>query len=132
MFYCFPIKMSVRICKFCAKKFLDTYTFFASQLIRHARCCSDHSDFLSRHRALVTRLLLQGYRVDRLSNTFGKFCGRHTDLVGQYKKSVCQMFANCTSSNDFSGFFKAELIKLAKMTGVMHDADHAYSIRSTW
>ena len=26
----------------------------------------------------------------------------------------------------------AELIKLAKMAGVMHEADHAYSIRSTW
>ena len=25
-----------------------------------------------------------------------------------------------------------ELIKLAKMAGVMHEADHAYSIRSTW
>ena len=25
----------------------------------------------------------------------------------------------------------AELIKLAKMVGVMHEADHAYSIRST-
>ena len=26
----------------------------------------------------------------------------------------------------------AELIKLAEMAGVMHEADHAYSIRSTW
>ena len=26
----------------------------------------------------------------------------------------------------------AELIKLAKMAGVMHEADHAYSIQSTW
>ena len=25
-----------------------------------------------------------------------------------------------------------ELIKSAKMVGVMHEADHAYSIRSTW
>ena len=25
-----------------------------------------------------------------------------------------------------------KLIKLAKMVGVMHEADHAYSIRSTW
>ena len=24
------------------------------------------------------------------------------------------------------------LIKLAKMAGVMHEADHAYSMRSTW
>ena len=26
----------------------------------------------------------------------------------------------------------AKLIKLAKMAGVMHEADHAYSIWSTW
>ena len=26
----------------------------------------------------------------------------------------------------------AKLIKLAKMAGVMHEADHAYSIRSIW
>ena len=26
----------------------------------------------------------------------------------------------------------AKLIKLAKMAGVMHEADHAYSIQTTW
>ena len=73
------------------------YGVYASQLIRYARCCSNYSDFLSRHRALVTRLLSQVYKVNRLSNTFKKFYGRHTDLVGQYKKSVCQMFADSIS-----------------------------------
>ena len=52
---------------------------------------------LIRHRALVKRLLSQGYKVNRLSNTFKKFYGRHTDLVGQYKKNVCQMFADSIS-----------------------------------
>ena len=32
------------------------YGAYVSQLIRYARCRSDYSDFLSRHRALVTRL----------------------------------------------------------------------------
>ena len=59
------------------------YGVYASQLVRYARCCSSYSDFLIRHRALVKRLLSQGYKVDRLSNTFKKFYGRHTDLVGQ-------------------------------------------------
>ena len=40
-----------------------------------------NSKFL-KPQALVTRLLLQGYKVNRLSNTFKKFYGRHTDLVG--------------------------------------------------
>ena len=69
-----------------------TYGVYVSQLIRYACCCSNYSDFLLRHRALVTlvtRLLSQGYKVNRLSNTFTKFYGRHTDLVGQYKNNVC-------------------------------------------
>ena len=73
------------------------YGVYASQLIHYARCCSNYSDFLSRHRALVTRLLSQGYKVNCLSNTFKKFYDRHTDLVGQYKKNVCQMFADAIS-----------------------------------
>ena len=31
------------------------YGVYASQLIHYARCCSNYSDFLSHHRALVTR-----------------------------------------------------------------------------
>ena len=73
------------------------YSVHASQLIRYARRCSNYSDFLSCHRALVTRLLSQGYKVNHLSNTFKKFYGRHTDLVGQYKKTVCQMFSDSIS-----------------------------------
>ena len=74
-----------------------SYGVYASQLIRYARCCSNYSDFLLRHRALVTRLLSQGYKVNRLSNTLKKFYGRHTNLVGQYRKDVCQMFADSIS-----------------------------------
>ena len=33
------------------------YGVYASQLIHYARCCSNYTDFLSRHSALVTRLL---------------------------------------------------------------------------
>ena len=73
------------------------YGVYASQLVRYARCCSNYSDFLICHRALVKRLLSQGYKINRLSNTFKKFYGRHTDLVGQYKKNVCQMFADSIS-----------------------------------
>ena len=60
------------------------YGVYASQLICYASCCSNYSDFLSHHRALVTRLLSRGYKVNRLPNTFRKFYGKHTDLVGQY------------------------------------------------
>ena len=73
------------------------YGVYASQLIRYAHCCSNYSDLLLLHRILVTRLLSQGYKVNCLSNTFKKFYDRHTDLVGQYKKNVCQMFADSIS-----------------------------------
>ena len=82
---------------FMSSNILSPPAYGVSQLIRAARCSSNYSDFLSRHRALVTRLLSQGYKVNRLSNTFKKFYGRHTDLVGQYKKNVCQMFADSIS-----------------------------------
>ena len=45
----------------------------------------------------MTRLLSQDYKVNRLSNTFKKFYGRHTDLAGQYKKNVSHMFADSIS-----------------------------------
>ena len=73
------------------------YGVYASYFFRYVHCCSNYNDFLLRHRALVTRLLSQGYKVNRLSNTFKRFDGRHTDLVGQYKKNVCQMFADSFS-----------------------------------
>ena len=49
--------------------------------------------FLSHHKALVTRRLSQCYKVNPFVQHFYEFCGRHTDLVGQYKKNVCQIFA---------------------------------------
>ena len=43
------------------------------------------------------KISVTGLQVNCLSNTFKKFYGRHTDLVGQYKKNVCQMFADSIS-----------------------------------
>ena len=107
------------------------YGVYASQLIRYARCCSNYSGFLLRHRALVTRLLSQGYKVNRLSNTFEKFYGRQTDLVGQKKKNVC-LILSVEMIFIFDGFADGQINKLAKMAGVMHEGDYAYSTRSTW
>ena len=99
-----------------------------------SRCPDGITETSAKRSNVASRdFLSQGYKVNCLSNTFKKFYGRHTDLVGQYKKNVCQMFADCTGYNDFPPeFVKAVLIKLAKMEGVMHEADHACSIRSTW
>ena len=79
------------------------------------------------------KTLSQGYKVNRLSNTFKRFYGRHTDLAGQYKRKMSiKCFLIVPVKMTFPGFVKAELIKLAKMAGAMHQADHAYYIRSSW
>ena len=62
----------------------------------------------------MKRLLSQGYKVNRLSNTFKKFYGRHTDLVGQYKKNVCQMFAvKMIFFYYFDGFANGQINKIS-------------------
>ena len=82
----------------------------------------------------MIRLLSQGYKVNCLSNTFKKFYGRHTDLVGQYKKmSVkCLLILSVEMIFIFDGFADGKIIKFAKMASVMHEAHHAYSIWSSW
>ena len=91
------------------------YGVYASQLVRYARCCSNYSDFLIRHRALVKRLLSQGYKVNRLSNTYKKFYGRHTDLVGQYKKmsAKCLLILSVEMIFYFDGFANGQINKIS-------------------
>ena len=91
------------------------YGVYASQLIRCARCCSNYSDFLLCHRALVTRLLSQGCKVNCLSNTFKKFYGRHTDLVGQYKKmsAKCLLILSVEMIFYFHGFANGQINKIS-------------------
>ena len=90
------------------------YGVYASQLIHYVRCCSNYSDFLLCHRALVTRLLSQGYKVYHLSNTFKKFYGRHTDLVGQYKKNVkCLLILSVEMIFTFDEFPNGQINKIS-------------------
>ena len=65
------------------------YDVYASQLIRYACFCSNYSDFLSHHRALVTRLLLQ--RVTKLI-----VCPTHL-RSWTIQENFCQMFADSIS-----------------------------------
>ena len=63
-----------------------SYVVYISQLIRHARCCTCYDDFGYHHKLLVDRLLSQGYKVNRLRNSFQKFYGRYPDVVAKYQK----------------------------------------------
>ena len=80
-----------------SKKLIPSGTHASRELLSMLGGMVELNHFLICHRALVKRLLSQGRKVNHLSNTFKKFYGRRTDLVGQYKKGVCQMFADSIS-----------------------------------
>ena len=64
---------------------------FISQLIRYARACSSYKCFILRARRLSSKLLKQGYIVERLKSSFGNFYGRYGDLIQQYEVSLSRM-----------------------------------------
>ena len=49
-----------------------SYGVYISQLIRYARCCTYYDNFGYHHKLLVDSLLSQGYKVNRLTNSFQK------------------------------------------------------------
>ena len=66
------------------------YGVFISQLIRYVRVCSSYECFL-RARRLSSKLLKQGYLVERLISSFRKFYWRYGDLVQQYEVTLSRM-----------------------------------------
>ena len=63
----------------------------------------------------MTRLLSQDYKVNRLSNTFKKFYGRHTDLVGHTRKmsAKCLLILSVEMIFIFDGFPNAQINKIS-------------------
>ena len=64
---------------------------FISQLIRYSRACSSYECFILRARRLSSKLLKQGYLVERLKSSFRKFYGRYRDLIQQYGVTLSRM-----------------------------------------
>jgi hypothetical protein len=60
------------------------YGVYISRLVAFARACSSLSDFVYRHDLLARKLLLQGYNIKSLRNTFSKFITKYSDLVAKY------------------------------------------------
>ena len=56
-----------------------------------ARACSSYECFILRVRRLSSKLLKQGYLVERLKSSFRKFYGRYGDLVEQYGVTLSRM-----------------------------------------
>ena len=67
------------------------YAVFFPQLIRYARACSSYEWFILRTGRLSSKLLKQGYLVERLKSSFRKFYGRYGDLIQQYEVSLSRM-----------------------------------------
>ena len=67
------------------------YGVFISQHIRYARACSSYECFILGARPLSSKLLKQGYLVERLKSSFRKFYGRCGDLVEQYGVTLSRM-----------------------------------------
>ena len=68
-----------------------TYGVFISQLIRYARACSSFECFILKARRSSSKLLTQGYLVERSKSSFRKFYGRYEDLIQQYEVSLSRM-----------------------------------------
>ena len=67
------------------------YGVFISQLIRYARACSSYECFILRAARLSSKLLRQGYVMERLKSSLRKFYGRYGDLIKHYEVSLSQM-----------------------------------------
>ena len=67
------------------------YGVFISQLIRYARACSSYECFILRATRLSSKLLGQGYVIERLKSSLRKFYGRYGDLIKHYEVSLSQM-----------------------------------------
>ena len=67
------------------------YGIFISQHIRYARACSSYECFILKARRLSSKILKQGYIVERLKSSFRKFYCRYEDLIQQYEVSLSRV-----------------------------------------
>ena len=66
-----------------------------------ARASSNLSDFNCRNKALIAKLLRQGYRYFKLRNAFSKFYRRHSALVKKYSISLKALLHQGISELEF-------------------------------
>ena len=67
------------------------YDVLISQLKRYARDCPLYDCFILRAKRLSSKLLKQGYLMERFKSAFKKFYGRNRDLIQQYEVSLSRM-----------------------------------------
>ena len=124
-----------------------SYGVYISQLIKYARCCSYYDDFGYHQERLVDRLLSQGYKVKRLKNSFKNFMADIQISLGSIRGrwKIWWLIHSLTSFMQWYNwfwvfFFNTDFVTwivtfyqlMVAVAGVMHAANNAYSIRSTW
>ena len=67
------------------------YGVFISKLIRYARACSSYECFILRAARLSSKLLGQGYIMERLKSSLRKLYGRYGDLIKYFEVSLSEM-----------------------------------------
>ena len=61
----------------------------------------------------MTRLQSWGYKINRLSNTFKKFYGRHTDLDTRKMSAKCLLILSVEMIFIFDGFADGRINKIS-------------------
>ena len=67
------------------------YGVYISRLVAFGRACDEYADFSLRHRALVEKLIKQGYIKSRLKSKFFQFFEKYKNLISKYDKT-CEFF----------------------------------------
>ena len=67
------------------------YGVYISRLVAFGRACDEYADFSLRHRALVEKLVKQGYIKCRLKSKFFQFFEKYKNLISKYDKT-CEFF----------------------------------------
>ena len=80
-----------------------SYGVYISQLIRFARVSSHVADFNARNKSLTAKLLQQGYRYNKLRNTFSKFYRRYYKLVSTFNVGLKTLLHQSLSEPEFYG-----------------------------
>ena len=91
-----------------------SYEVYISQLIRFARASSYITDFNTRNKLLIQKLLEQGYRYHKLRKTFSKFYRGYYNLISKFQIGLKSLLHQGLSEPEFYGDL---VYKLKKIVG---------------
>ena len=64
------------------------YGVFIGELVRYARACTYFHDFKDRTLVLIKKLLNQSFKLQKLKNSFLKFCNYHVLSIQKYGSDI--------------------------------------------